>query len=528
MAKSNRQQQNERAERERLRLQREHERLANQQRREEERARQQAERDQRAQHVADRQEEAEQLTSEIRTRVAELDGLLANSMHEPVLDFDRMRLPTQEVPFDPGGIAQPAAAPRWERFAPTPPGPLARIFGGNSRYERAEQRAREHYEQQAAAHQQQEQHRQAELRQLQEQHERQEAERLRHAAGHNERISRLQQDFHAGDQEAVEQCLKLALEAHRLPADLPPEVEVGYRPGSSQVLVLRELPDTEVVPTDAAFRYVKNRDAIESTARKPAEIRALYAGLIAQLALLTLHDVFRVTTGDLVTEVTVNCRLATTDPATGREIHPCLLTVSADREGFEELVLDNLDPQKCLKRLNALMSPHPYDVEPVQPLFNPDVDRFRTVEAHDAASNLDSRVVLVKQSATEFEHLVRQLFEAMGMESWVTQASRDDGVDAVAVNRDPVMGGLAVIQAKRYKDVVPADACRALWGVMDDKKAGTGVLVTTSYFGKATHDFAARNERVRLIEGPELKHLLKEHLDLDIVIGAKEPPNRRS
>ncbi|MGW1677284.1 restriction endonuclease [Saccharopolyspora sp. NPDC002376] len=52
------------------------------------------------------------------------------------------------------------------------------------------------------------------------------------------------------------------------------------------------------------------------------------------------------------------------------------------------------------------------------------------------------------------------------------------------------MGGLSVIQAKRYTKLVPADAARALWGVMEDKKAGTGVLVTTSYLGKATHDFA--------------------------------------
>ena len=83
------------------------------------------------------------------------------------------------------------------------------------------------------------------------------------------------------------------------------------------------------------------------------------------------------------------------------------------------------------------------------------------------------------------------------------------------------------IQAKRYKKLVPAEASRALWGVMEDKKAGTGVLVATSYFGQTTHDFVASNERMRLIEGPELKHLLKEYLDLDVVLGAAPPPNRK-
>lgn len=46
---------------------------------------------------------------------------------------------------------------------------------------------------------------------------------------------------------------------------------------------------------------------------------------------------------------------------------------------------------------------------------------------------------------TEFEHLTKQLFEARGMKSWVTQASKDDGVDAVAVNEDPMTGGLCII-----------------------------------------------------------------------------------
>jgi len=43
-------------------------------------------------------------------------------------------------------------------------------------------------------------------------------------------------------------------------------------------------------------------------------------------------------------------------------------------------------------------------------------------------------------------------------------------------------------RAKRYSGTVPVDAVRTLAGVMDDKQASRGVLVTTSWFGKATHD----------------------------------------
>ena len=43
-------------------------------------------------------------------------------------------------------------------------------------------------------------------------------------------------------------------------------------------------------------------------------------------------------------------------------------------------------------------------------------------------TGLDSRHDLLTLKPVEFEHLTRELFEATGMQSWVTRASRDDGV----------------------------------------------------------------------------------------------------
>ncbi|MGL5811112.1 MAG: restriction endonuclease [Nocardioides sp.] len=124
----------------------------------------------------------------------------------------------------------------------------------------------------------------------------------------------------------------------------------------------------------------------------------------------------------------------------------------------------------------------------------------------------------------EFEHLIRELFEAIGLESWVTQASRDDGVDGVAVNPDPIVGGLCIIQAKRYSHVVGLEAINALAGVMNDKAAAKGVLVTTSWVGQASRSFAARNGRMEIIEGRQLKSLLEEHLGLDVLISLPKLP----
>ncbi|HVV08825.1 restriction endonuclease [Amycolatopsis sp.] len=171
---------------------------------------------------------------------------------------------------------------------------------------------------------------------------------------------------------------------------------------------------------------------------------------------------------------------------------------------------------------NALVSPHPWDLEAVRPIFDPDLSKYRLVDAADVVAGLDARPVLVEMKPFEFEVLVKQLFEAIGLKSWVTQASRDDGIDAVAVNEDPVLGGVCVVQAKRYRGIIPPEAARALAGSMEDKRASRGILVTTSWFGKSTHDFALRHGRIQLIEGPELKHLLARYLNLDVITGERK------
>ncbi len=71
-----------------------------------------------------------------------------------------------------------------------------------------------------------------------------------------------------------------------------------------------------------------------------------------------------------------------------------------------------------------------------------DLSKYKFVEEMDVVAGLDSRMDLLALKPVEFEHLIRQLFEAIGMKSWVTQASRDEGVDGVATNEDPIVGGL--------------------------------------------------------------------------------------
>ena len=64
---------------------------------------------------------------------------------------------------------------------------------------------------------------------------------------------------------------------------------------------------------------------------------------------------------------------------------------------------------------------------------------------------------------------------------------------------------------------------RALPGVVEGKSAVNGVLVTTSWAGKASRDLAACHGWIKIIDGQQLKSLLRDHHGLDARISPPRP-----
>jgi len=113
-----------------------------------------------------------------------------------------------------------------------------------------------------------------------------------------------------------------------------------------------------------------------------------------------------------------------------------------------------------------------------------------------------------------FEHLCRELFERLfsqnGSEVKITRASRDQGVDAIIFDPDPLRGGKIVIQAKRYTNLVDVSSVRDLYGTVMNEGAIKGILVTTSHYGSDSYEFA-KDKPITLINGAELLGLLDKN-----------------
>jgi restriction system protein len=79
-----------------------------------------------------------------------------------------------------------------------------------------------------------------------------------------------------------------------------------------------------------------------------------------------------------------------------------------------------------------------------------------------------------------------------------------------------------VIQAKRYRHTVGVSAVRDLYGTLQNEGASKGILVTTSGYGKASHDFA-NGKPIELLDGANLLYLLREHAGLEAPDDWRDP-----
>jgi restriction system protein len=314
------------------------------QEREQEKARQQD-------YLDSQQQAADEQTADVQEQIKSLDEVLTSVLSLPPMSFDRLTATPRTPPFDPGPLGVAAIGPDWSDFAPAQPGVLRRFLGGAARYRRQTAQAQDRFEAAKAEHQRQESQRQQALARAKAKYHGKVTEERGRAAARNAHVARRRSAFAAGDAEAVEWFARCVLKASQYPDGFPREYQVAYDPQASTIAVEFELPPQSVVPPVRTYRYVKARDDIEPVPRPDHEIRQRHERLIAAIALRTLHEIFSATAPDVVRAVSFTGYVSTTDRATGKPVRPRLLTVSAERSVFEDLVLAEVDPAACLAGL---------------------------------------------------------------------------------------------------------------------------------------------------------------------------------
>ena len=189
------------------------------------------------------------------------------------------------------------------------------------------------------------------------------------------------------------------------------------------------------------------------------------------------------------------------DPMKGRPTTVCLLAVELERSNFCDVVHENVQAENALKngQLRFSYDGKSFELHAVHPF---------TITSRVSSS--EGGIDLDRIDPIAFEELVRRLLERIGFEARTTKTSHDGGIDVIAVNPQPIIGGTVIVQCKRYSHVVGAPVVRDLYGALTHEGASKGILITTSWYSPDARRFA-QDKPIELIDREKLQQLLDRY-----------------
>lgn len=313
---------------------------------------------------------------------------------------------------------------------------------------------------------------------------------------------------------AVIDYCEMVLARSKYPETFPQQYELSYNPDNKLLLVDYFLPSPNDIPRLKEVKYNKSLNQFKEYFLSDTAFNELYDKVLYEVTLRTMHELYEADVIDVIASIVVNGCVRSIDEGTGREVTACILSVQVSKEEFLKINLSNVDPKTCFKALKGIGSSKLHGLAAVAPIIKMDREDKRFVTPYAVVNNLNNETNIAAMDWQDFENLIRELFEKefapKGGEVKITRASRDEGVDAVIFDPDPLRGGKIVIQAKRYTNVVGVSAVRDLYGTVMNEGAMKGILVTTTDYGPDAYKFA-QDKPLTLLNGSNLLHLLEKH-----------------
>lgn len=304
--------------------------------------------------------------------------------------------------------------------------------------------------------------------------------------------------------------IELAFVSMILPSFVSGEGETKFDSESGIVIHEHRFPDL------SGIEWIKQMELKSGWTKKPAnqkEKKEAAVRLHPSLCLRLAAEIARLDDEGVVKAIAINGWADYMEKSTGQRKRAYCASMFATKAQILALNLSALDPLEAFAALKGIAA-RSLELTPVAPIMRLDTNDPRFVDAKEILSKMAEGENLAAMDWEDFEHLCRELFErafaSAGAEVKVTQASRDQGVDAVVFDPDPLRGGKIVIQAKRYTNTVDVSAVRDLFGSVMNEGALKGILVTTSHFGPESYSFI-KDKPLTLINGNELLGLLEKH-----------------
>jgi restriction system protein len=337
-------------------------------------------------HVASRQAEVEQLNAELATVYYQVDSLLESTLAvDDYVDLASLRRTAEHPVFDRRlETPIPAPEPMLDPPAPVfhPPAPPTGLFGRKKKLAEAQAQAEAVF---AAAHSSWEQemarlpgrrqeiaaryaadenNRKQRLAAAETRYVEECAAREAEVAQHNATLDELITNLSYGSVEAVQEYVGIVLANSVYPEGFSVEHEAQFEPGTAELALRVLIPGPDQIPTIKSHKYVKASDEITPVALSQKESKDRYAGIVHQVALRTLHEIFEADRRELIQSIALEVGTQTINPATGNETYIPFAAVGASREAFSELDLSAVVPAATLEHLGASVSKNPLGLTP--------------------------------------------------------------------------------------------------------------------------------------------------------------------
>jgi restriction system protein len=192
------------------------------------------------------------------------------------------------------------------------------------------------------------------------------AQRQREADESNASLDELIRGLERGTPEAVEEYLSIVFGNSVYLAEWPWPPAYSYDADTKELSIQLEFPAPSDIESVRQYKYVRASDEITTTAQTQKEQKERYAGLVNNMTLRTLHEVWEADRGGKVDSISLVGSVSHVDPATGKDTKTALVAVAVDRRKFEEIDLSRVAPAETLRHLGAVVSKNPHAFTPIK------------------------------------------------------------------------------------------------------------------------------------------------------------------
>jgi restriction system protein len=145
------------------------------------------------------------------------------------------------------------------------------------------------------------------------------------AAAQHAQVDRIKAELASGKPDAIVSYFSAALERSLYSDTFPQQMRIAYVPESKQLVIEYDLPGIQVVPSVKEYKYIKSKDAISEVMRPVSDRKRIYTGVVCQVTIRTLHEIFETDHLRHVDTVVFNGHVRSIDAATGKDVHPCII-----------------------------------------------------------------------------------------------------------------------------------------------------------------------------------------------------------